>query len=206
MAPSPEEESGRLSPISSIASTSTAVEQQTNGLFFSPSRKSCEEEQSTPTTRFVVPRPNPSRPRERMSFSSAQNLPVLEPSASPFRRRFDFILLWILQTLTWLYVSIAAIKRRVANGVLGIWYNWHAWKWCGKYMIERDIAALQRVPRHVAVILNQRKSRREYDADEIIRRTVDVAIWCACAGISIVTVYEPTGSQKAMVIGLQQDF
>ena len=60
-------------------------------------------------------------------------------------------------------------------------------------MIERDIAALRKVPTHIAVILDEKKRQREYDANEIVRRAVEVAVWCACAGISVVTIYEPSG-------------
>jgi hypothetical protein len=62
-------------------------------------------------------------------------------------------------------------------------------------MIARDAATIRKLPRHVAVILDQRKTKRSYDADETIRRAVEVTTWCACSGISIVTIYEPTGNQ-----------
>jgi hypothetical protein len=144
--------------------------------------------------------PLPRRGRnslEKRSFSSANKLPILEPSTSPLRRRFDFLLLWVLQTLTGLYLSIVAWKRFVVNTVWGVWYDWHAWPWCGRTMIAKDVGVLGKVPRHVAVILDQKRHVREYDADEMVRRAVDMATWCACAGISIVTFYEPTGSQPA---------
>jgi dehydrodolichyl diphosphate syntase complex subunit NUS1 len=63
-------------------------------------------------------------------------------------------------------------------------------------MIAKDVGVLGKVPRHVAVILDQKRQMREYDADEMVRRAVDVATWCACAGISIVTLYEPTGTAR----------
>lgn len=59
-------------------------------------------------------------------------------------------------------------------------------------MIERDTVGMK-LPRHVAVILDQRRLAREYDADESVRRAAELATWCACAGISILTIYEPTG-------------
>jgi undecaprenyl pyrophosphate synthase len=60
-------------------------------------------------------------------------------------------------------------------------------------MIPRDIAILHKVPTHIAVILDERKAQREYDADETVKRATDFATWCACAGISIITIYERTG-------------
>ena len=70
-------------------------------------------------------------------------------------------------------------------------------------MIQWDVAKLGKIPRHVAVILDQRKMRREYDADEIVRRATDISTWCACAGVSMVTVYEPNGCP---VYGIASDY
>src|SRR5271155_3850442 len=168
-----EEDSGTLTPISSTAST--AIETQTNGLLFPSPQKSPIINPETPSSLTV---PHTSRPRERRSFSSAQKLPVLEPSQSPVRKRFDFLLLWILQTVTWAYISITAFKRRIMNFVWGVWYDWHSWPWWGGFMIKRDVGRLEKVPRHLAVILGERKMKREYDADEILRRAVEVANWC----------------------------
>ena len=187
-----EEGSGTLTPVSSTAST--AVEQQTNSLFPVSPQKSPDIRDATPTPSLSVPRPTSSRPRNRRSFSSAQKFPVLEPSASPFRRQFDLALLWILQVLMLGYLTLIAVKNHVINAFWAIWYDWHAWPSWGKYMIGRDVSGFKKVPRHVAVILNPRQPRREYDADETIRRSLELVTWCACAGIFIVTIYEPTGT------------
>jgi len=71
-------------------------------------------------------------------------------------------------------------------------------------MIARDAATIRKLPRHVAVILDQRKTKRSYDADETIRRAVEVTTWCACSGISIVTIYEPTGLLKKDIKKIQR--
>ena len=62
-------------------------------------------------------------------------------------------------------------------------------------MIKRDIEYLRKMPRHLAIILDERKMKREYDADETLRRATEMATWCACAGISIITIYEATGEE-----------
>lgn len=180
-----EEGSGTLSPISSTAST--AVDHPTNDALLFPQKSPIIDDSSSAMQQRRIPS------RERRSFSSAQKLPILEPSSSPLRRNLDFLLLWILQTITWWCISINATKRRIVNTVMSVWYDWHACPWWGEYMIQRDISSLGKIPRHVAVILDQRKLKREYDADETLRRATELVTWCACAGISIVTVYEPTG-------------
>jgi hypothetical protein len=70
-------------------------------------------------------------------------------------------------------------------------------------MIERDITGM-RLPRHVSVILDQRKVRGDYDAHQSIQRVTELAMWCACAGISILTIYEPTGTRlgDSLISGL----
>ena len=129
-----EEESGTLSPISSTAST--AVEHQTNGLLFpSPQKSHIIQDVSSPSSSLTVPRRNPSLPRERRSFSSAQKLPVLEPSTFPIRRRFDLLLLWILQTSRLCSLILGKLKHRVIDFIWGILYVWYEWLWWCKYMI-----------------------------------------------------------------------
>jgi hypothetical protein len=184
------EGSGSLTP--ALSTTSTAVENKSNGLLLPSPQKSPRLEGDTPST-LAVRKATSSRTRERRSFSSAQKLPVLEPSSSILRRRIDLFVLWILQVVASLYLSIVAVKRRAVNTVWELWYNWHAWVWWGRWMIQRDIVGLHKVPRHLAVILDKRKARREYDADETVRRVAELAAWCACSGIYILTIYEPTG-------------
>jgi hypothetical protein len=183
------EESGSLTP--ALSTSSTAVEIQTNGLLLPSPQKSPVLEGDSPATLAV--RKAGWNNRERRSFSSAQKLPVLEPSRSRLRRRLDLLVLWILQGITSLYLSMLAVKRRVVNLVWELWYNWHAWIWWGRWMIQRDVAGLHKVPRHLAVILDQRRGKLAYDADETVRRVAELAAWCACSGIRMLTVYEPLG-------------
>src|SRR6202035_5788468 len=122
-----------------------------------------------------------------------QKLPILVPSSSRLRKQFDFLLLWVLQSVTVVYITVVAWRHRLVYTVWGLWYDWHAWSYWGRYMIQWDVSGLRKLPRHVAVILDVEKMRREYDADETVRKGVELASWCACAGIPIVTIYEPTG-------------
>ena len=186
-------DSGSLSPISTA---STAVDQLSNEalLYRHPSPQKSPEPNDVDGASTTLPLPRRRRNSlQRKSFSSADKLPILEPSASPVRRRFDFLLLWILQTFTAWYLTLVSWKHRLVYACWGLWYDWHAWPRCGPTMIQRDIAGFDKLPRHVAVILGEKRALRKYDADEMVSRVVDVATWCACAGIFIVTVYEATG-------------
>jgi len=98
-----------------------------------------------------------------------------------------------MQTIMLVYITVAGWRNRLLYTVWRLWYDWHAWSYWGRYMIQWDVNALRKLPRHVAVILDVKKMRREYDADETVRKVIEVASWCACAGIPIITIYEPTG-------------
>jgi len=192
-------DSGSLSPISTA---STAVDQPSTDhlLYRHPSPQKSPEPNDVEGASTTLPLPRRRRNSlQRKSFSSADKLPILEPSTSPVRRRFDFLLLWILHTFTVWYLAFVAWKRYVVYACWGLWYDWHAWPWYGRTMIQRDIAGFDKLPRHVAVILGEKRAVRKYDADEMVSRVVDVATWCACAGILIVTVYEATGFIHAAI-------
>jgi hypothetical protein len=185
-----EEGSGVLTPISSTAST--AVDHPSLSTYFSSPSKSPlvgTGEDATPISLGVPV----SQRASGISFSSVHKLPELEPSPSRLRKQFDFALLRILQFVTWLYLACVGLRHRVLNKVLEVWYGWRAWTWWGEYWIQRDIATFEKIPRHVAAILDVKRPAREYDADEMVQRVVDLATWCSCVGISVVTVYEPTG-------------
>ena len=108
--------SGSLTPTSS---TSTAVEHQTNGLLFAKSALLSDE--ASPSPSLGVGR-RPSRSRERKSFSSAQKLPILEPSSSRLRRQFDYLLLWILQRVTVVYPGGSTFRfRSMQFIILTVW-------------------------------------------------------------------------------------
>jgi len=199
-----EDQPGTITPVSS--SGSTAVEPQfgflRRSLLPSPQKSPAlhPNHRGPPppppqSKNLSVPRPGgPRAPRNIMSFSTAQKFPDLEPSQSRLRKQLDLLLLWILQFLAGIYITLIASKNRLLYLLYWLWYDWHVWPRYAKTMVAWDVSKLHKLPRHVAVILDQRREKREYDADEMVRRSTEVAVWCACAGIPSVTFYESNGT------------
>ena len=60
--------------------------------------------------------------------------------------------------------------------------------------IQKDVMGLQRKPKHLSAVLkvgDQPKAKA--DLELLIDQTAELATWCACADIPMLSVYEKTG-------------
>lgn len=63
--------------------------------------------------------------------------------------------------------------------------------------IKRDIVALKKKPNHLSVILKlEENNRTKADIERLLEEVAEIATWCACAEIPMVSVYEKTGILK----------
>lgn len=60
--------------------------------------------------------------------------------------------------------------------------------------IRRDVGGLDKKPNHLSAILKVEENQRvKADLDRLIEETAELATWCACANIPMLSVYEKTG-------------
>ena len=60
--------------------------------------------------------------------------------------------------------------------------------------IRKDIEGLGKKPTHLSVILRAERSHRsKADLDRLVEEAAEIAAWCACAEIPLLSVYEKTG-------------
>lgn len=60
--------------------------------------------------------------------------------------------------------------------------------------IQKDVLGLSKKPKHLSVILRAEQNQRpKADLDRLIDEAAEIATWCACAGIPMLSVYEKTG-------------
>lgn len=60
-------------------------------------------------------------------------------------------------------------------------------------LIERDVKPLAKKPKHLSAILKMENAGRATDLERLINEASDLAVWTACAGIPLLSVYERTG-------------
>jgi hypothetical protein len=61
-------------------------------------------------------------------------------------------------------------------------------------IIEGDLKGIQRIPKHLSVILRlEDNGRSGGELERLVNEVADISAWCACAGIPLLSVYERTG-------------
>lgn len=62
--------------------------------------------------------------------------------------------------------------------------------------VRRDVSTLNKLPKHVSVILTLEDGGRAGDAlEKLVNEASEVAAWCTSAGIPRLSIYERTGEQ-----------
>jgi dehydrodolichyl diphosphate syntase complex subunit NUS1 len=78
----------------------------------------------------------------------------------------------------------------VKDRILSILYYHHR----TPELIQKDVRALSRLPRHLSVILKLEDAGRGGAGLEVlVNEIAEIAAWCACIGIPMLSVYERTG-------------
>lgn len=99
----------------------------------------------------------------------------------------------ILHGIFSLYIRVRQTWHAVTYQITSVLYYHHA---TPEY-IRRDITKLTRKPNHLSTILKAEQSNRvKADLERLIDETAEMATWCACAEIPMLSVYEKTGELR----------
>lgn len=61
--------------------------------------------------------------------------------------------------------------------------------------IKKDLLGLSKKPKHLSVILKLEENHRtKADVERLLDEVAEIATWCACAEIPMLSVYEKTGT------------
>ncbi|UNI15123.1 diphosphate specific [Purpureocillium takamizusanense] len=99
----------------------------------------------------------------------------------------------VLHGIFSLYIRIRQTVNVVCYQVSSVLYYHHA----TPQYIRKDVMGLQRRPKHLSAILKAEENHRaKADLERLIDETAELATWCACAEIPMLSVYEKTGILK----------
>jgi hypothetical protein len=66
-------------------------------------------------------------------------------------------------------------------------------------LIKKDVKGLKRLPEHISVILKLEDGVKGGASLEVlVEEVAEIAAWCACVGIQMLSVYERTGRTNVM--------
>lgn len=111
------------------------------------------------------------------------------------RSKLHLAVYMILHAFFSLYIRIRQAWHLVCYHVSSILFYHHR---TPEY-IERDVVALKRKPKHLSVILKREAGGRHgAELERLVAEAAEVAVWCVCAKIPVLTVYERTGTLHSL--------
>lgn len=97
----------------------------------------------------------------------------------------------IMHTVFSLYIRFRQFYHAVKDRILAILYHHHR----TPGLIQKDVKGLSRLPEHFSVILKlENNGRGGAGLEALVDEVAEIAAWCACAGIPMLSVYEQTGA------------
>ncbi|TDZ32617.1 Dehydrodolichyl diphosphate synthase complex subunit NUS1 [Colletotrichum spinosum] len=104
--------------------------------------------------------------------------------------------------------AIFSVYMRIRQAYHLVWYHVSAvmsYHHRTPAYIERDVAGLKKKPKHLSVILKMEQGGRHgAELERLVNEVSEIAVWCVCAKIPTLTVYERTGLFKRYLPHVQQ--
>ena len=118
----------------------------------------------------------------------------------PALRHGIYLLLFtVIHAIFSVYVRVRQVYRAIVDRILAVVYYHHR----TPEFIQRDVKSLSKVPRHLSVILELREDGGGSGdrLETLVNEACEVAAWSACAGVSMLSIYERTGTRASMSTG-----
>ncbi|KAI4209945.1 MAG: hypothetical protein LQ351_007171 [Letrouitia transgressa] len=122
--------------------------------------------------------------------SKRQTLPWVRTFVKTQLHLLVFILIQLAFSF---YIRLRRAYHVVLDRTFAIlYYHHHA-----PELIKQDFRGLKKIPHHLSVILELRGEEQDPGGLEgLLDEVAEISAWCACAGISLLSVYEKTGVLK----------
>ena len=99
----------------------------------------------------------------------------------------------IVHTIFSIYVRIRIAYNAVKDRIFAILYYHHR----TPELIRKDVKGLSRLPQHLSVILKlEDGGKGGIGLEALVDEVAEIAAWCTCAGIPILSVYEKSGKSN----------
>lgn len=138
--------------------------------------------------RPFLPRPTAKRSRRR---HKKRIRPLLRSS-------FYILLYYAIHLIFGTYIRIRTAYTAILNRALAILYYHHR----TPELIQKDVRNLSRLPGHLSVILQLRPQEEDGGLERLTDEISELAAWCACASIPVLSIYEKSGIMKAHIPSL----
>lgn len=118
-----------------------------------------------------------------------QHKPRVRPA---LRHLLHYSLFTLIHILFSIYIRVRQVYHAVVDQILAVYFYHHR----TPELIKRDVKGLSKVPNHLSVILELQPAGGKKDRLEgLVNEACEIAAWCACIGVPMLSIYERTGNQ-----------
>ncbi|KAJ9636096.1 uncharacterized protein PV06_01234 [Exophiala oligosperma] len=118
----------------------------------------------------------------------------------PFlKTKLHALVFFLIQLFFGMYVRLRQIYHATLDRALAIRHYHHR---TPEY-IQRDVKNLDRLPRHLSVILKY-KSEEDGGLEALVDEVAELSAWSASAGIPLLSIYEKSGILKTYMASVQE--
>jgi dehydrodolichyl diphosphate syntase complex subunit NUS1 len=137
-----------------------------------------------PTPKTQSPQGSPNRKTTRFHHKKR-----LRPAV---RHLIHSVIFGIVHTIFSIYVRVRQAYPAVVSQVLAVLYYHHR----TPELIKRDVNRLNKIPKHLSVILQLPPDGGKKDRLEtLVNDACEIAAWSASAGVPVLSIYERTGKR-----------
>ena len=106
--------------------------------------------------------------------------------------QIHFFIFTMIHTLFSLYMRLRQIYHALVDRAFAILYYHHR----ALELIRQDVRGLNRIPKHISVVLELKgEERGSARLEGLMEEVAEISAWCACVGIPLLSVYEKTGRE-----------
>ncbi|KAI9848381.1 MAG: hypothetical protein M1838_000537 [Thelocarpon superellum] len=126
---------------------------------------------------------------------------TVQLSTSFLRSQLYLFVYTVIHLFFSIYIHLRQAYHALGDRALSVLYYHHR----TPALIERDVRGLSRLPNHLSVVL-ELEDRRDggRGLSGLVDDLSEIAAWCACAKIPILSVYERTGALKSHIPATHQ--
>ena len=148
-----------------------------------------------------LPTPPSRSPSRRSKIKSIPSIQLESPTSHSrlgvrkfFRNQLHALAYAIVHTIFSVFIRFRQAYHAVKDRIFAILYYHHR----TPGLIQKDVKGLSRLPPHLSVILKlEDGGKGGAGLETLVDEMAEIAAWCACVGIPMLSVYEQTGQSHA---------
>ena len=117
---------------------------------------------------------------------------MCQPVRSFARNQIHLLVFTIIHAIFSIYIRVRQTYHILLDRIFAILYYHHR----APELIRQDVKKLSRLPEHLSIILELKgEERGAAGLGALMDEAAEISAWCACVGITTLSVYEKTGTE-----------